>query len=42
MRQIQPQYYRTAETLWSGVSPTRVKQLISTLHAITKSAETLK
>jgi MarR family 2-MHQ and catechol resistance regulon transcriptional repressor len=42
VRQIQPHYYRTAEKLWSGVPPTRVKQLIATLHGISQSAAELK
>src|ERR1700733_506840 len=39
IRQIQPHYYRAAETLWHGIPAARANQLVATLQLISKSAE---
>jgi DNA-binding MarR family transcriptional regulator len=41
IRQIQPHYYRAAETLWHGIPAARAKQLVATLQRISKCAENL-
>ena len=39
IRQIQPHYYRAAETVWNGVPVRRAEQLVAELAAISSSAE---
>ncbi len=39
IRQIQPHYYRAAETVWNGLPVERAKQLVSELEAVSRSAE---
>ncbi len=42
IRQIQPHYYRAAETLWRGIPDARARQLVATLQVISQSAGNLK
>ncbi len=42
IRQIQPHYYRAAETVWSGITIERAQQLVATLQTISQSAAKLK
>lgn len=39
IRQIQPHYYRAAEAVWTGVTISRARQLVSELAAVSANAE---
>ena len=39
VRQIQPHYYRAAEAVWTGVTISRARQLVSELAAVSAKAE---
>src|SRR5580704_7589017 len=39
LRQIEPHYYRAAETVWGKISPVRAKQLVAELSTVTANAD---
>jgi len=39
LRQIEPHYYRAAETVWGRVSPARAKQLVAELSTVSANAD---
>lgn len=39
LRQIEPHYYRAAETVWGSLSPTRAKQLVAELSTVSANAD---
>lgn len=39
LRQIEPHYYRAAETVWGHIPPARARQLVAELAAVSANAE---
>ncbi len=38
LREIEPHYYRAAETVWGRISPARARQLVAELSSVTANA----
>ena len=39
LRQIEPHYYRAAETVWGPISPARARRLVAELNSISLNAD---